>query len=282
MGLKFDEEVYTHLMEDYGGHPFLIRRVCSKIAQLNTNRPVTIDRMKYQVAKEKFNLENVYFEMILDVLKQFYPNEFEMLNMLAMKDEESFYFFVSEDPSLVAHLVGYGLIKECDNLRFDFRIDAIKEYLIRRNGSHPQLKTKAEKWSHLCVQRNEIETDLRKMVKSVLRIAYQSESSAKDYVIRKVFANKRDYERKTYQELFDSRSSEIYLKTLTDLINANWAYFSDYFGKHDIFIANMGVLNKEGRFDAHATVPDDDEINTVDNAAKYVKKCIEKYKASIS
>ena len=72
--------------------------------------------------------------------------------------------------------------------------------------------------------------------------------------------------------------SEIYLKNLTDLINADWAYFSDYFGKQDVFIANMTLLNNEGRYDAHATVPDDDEINTIDNAASYLRKCLLKYK----
>ena len=35
MGIKFDEGVYTRLVEDYGGHPFLVRRVCSKIGKIS-------------------------------------------------------------------------------------------------------------------------------------------------------------------------------------------------------------------------------------------------------
>ena len=280
MGLKFEEEIYTHLIEDYGGHPFLVRRVCSKIAQLNTHRPVTIDRVKYQEAKQIFNLENVYFEMILNVLKQFYPDEYEMLTLLAIEDYDSFNYFVTEDPSLVAHLIGYGLIKGIDS-RFDFRIDAIKEYLVRKNDNHPVLKTSAEKWAHICKQRNELESDLRKMVKAIIKVAHKNESEAKTYVIKKIYGNDPKYARKTYQKLFDSRSSNIYLKSLTDLINADWAYFSDYFGKQDVFIANMTLLNNEGRFDAHATVPDDDEINTIDSAASYLRKSIAKYKESL-
>ena len=280
MGLKFEEEIYTHLIEDYGGHPFLVRRVCSKIAQLNTHRPVTIDRVKYQEAKQIFNLENVYFEMILNVLKQFYPDEYEMLTLLAIEDYDSFNYFVTEDPSLVAHLIGYGLIKGIDS-RFDFRIDAIKEYLVRKNGNHPVLKTSAEKWAHICKQRNELESDLRKMVKAINKVAHKNESEAKTYVIKKIYGNDPKYARKTYQELFDSRSSNIYLKSLTDLINADWAYYSDFFGKQDVFIANMTLLNNEGRFDAHATVPDDDEINTIDSAASYLRKSIAKYKESL-
>lgn len=280
MGLKFDEEVYTHLVEDYGGHPFLIRRVCSKIAQLNTHRPTKIDRVKYNQAKKQFNLENVYFEMILDVLKQFYSAEYEMLNYLALEDYDSFNYFVREDPSLVEHLVGYGLIRECD-CSFDFCIDAIKEYLLRKNGDHPKLKSASEKWSHICKQRNELETELRKMVRSIVKVAHKNETDAKAYVIKKIYANDPKYNKKSYSELFDSRISNIYLKNLTDLINADWPYFSDYFGKQDIFIANMAVLNSEGRFDAHATVPNEYEIQTIDNASNYLRKGIEKYRKSI-
>ena len=280
MGLKFDEEIYSHLMEDYGGHPFLIRRVCSKIAKLNIERPVTIDRIKYQAAKKQFNLDNVYFEMILDVLKQFYPDEYEMLNMLASGDNENFKFFVTEDPSIVGHLVGYGLIKDKEQ-HYDFRIDAIKEYLIRKGSKHPVLITVTEKWAHICKQRNELEIELRKLVKSVIRIAHKNEVEAKQYVIKKIYGNDPKQFGKTYQELFDSRTSNIYLKNLTDLINADWGYFSDYFGKQDIFIANMTILNNEGRFDAHATVPTEEEINSIDNSANYLKHCIKKYKSSI-
>lgn len=281
MGLKFEEEIYAHLMEDYGGHPFLVRRVCSKISQLNSNRPVTIDRRKYQDAKNRFNLDNVYFEMILDVLKQFYPDEYEMLNYLAVEDYDTFSFYVSQDPSIVGHLIGYGLIRNND-CHYDFRIDAIKEYLIRKNGSHPKLVSREDKWKHLCAQRNTLESELRKMVKSIIKIAHTNESSAKAYVIKKIYANNAKYTGKTYQELFDSRTSDIFLKKLTDLINADWQFFSDYFGKQDVFIAHMTILNNEGRFDAHATVPEEDEINTIDNAAKYLQRCIDNYKESIA
>lgn len=277
MGLKFEEEIYSHLLEDYGGHPFLVRRVCSKIAQLHSERPVTIDRIKYQEAKKQFNIENVYFEMILDVLKQFYSDEYEMLNFLAIDDKDNFNYFVREDHALVSHLIGYGLIRECDENRYDFRLDAIKEYLVRQNNSHPHLVTPEEKWSHLCTQRNKLEIELRKIVKAIIRIAYKNESAAKDYVIRKIYAGDPKYSRKTYSELFDSRNSLIYLKNLTDLINANWEYFSDYFGKQDIFNLNLAVLNAEGRFDAHASIPNTEEINAVDHAADYVWKAIEKY-----
>jgi len=281
MGMRFDESIYTHLIEDYGGHPFLIRRVCSKISKLNPERPVTIDRVKYLTSKEQFNSENIYFQMILDVLQQFYAEEYEMLKFLAIDDNETFNYFVREDRSMVNHLIGYGLIRENDG-RYDFKIDAIKDYILRKEAKHIELTTPEEKWSHLCVLRNSLETELRKMVKSIIRFAHKTESEAKDYVVRKVFSNDRKFSAKTYQQLFDSRSSNIYLKNLTDLINADWDYFSDYFGKQEVFISHMNLLNSEGRFDAHATVPEGAEIHAIDNATSYVKKAIDKYYDSLN
>lgn len=278
MGIKFDETIYTHLVEDYGGHPFLIRRVCSKIAQMNPDRPVTIDRSKYTAAKKRFNLENNYFDMILQVLKQFYPDEYEMLKMLAYEDMDSFNYFVNADQSMVNHLTGYGLISQNEH-NFDFKIDAIKEYIIRIESTSRLISTNPmDKWSFLCTERNSMEIELRRLVKSIIKVAYKNESSAKEYIVKKIYANNKKYNTLTYNDLFDSRTSEIYLKNLFDLINANWEYFADYFGKQDIFIANANILKSEGRFDAHATIPDEDEINTVSNSIRYIRKGIEKYK----
>lgn len=280
MGITFEEGIYTRLVEDYGGHPFLIRRVCSKIAQMNTTRPVTIDRVKYTEAKQEFNLDNVYFEMILDVLQQFYPDEYEMLKYLAMEDKETFDYFVREDGAFINHLLGYGLIRKTDS-SYDFNLDAIKEFLLRKTANHIVLITPAERWRHLCDLRNELETKLRKMVKAIVRVAHKNEGEAKEYVVKKILRSDKRYRASTYHDLFDSRKSDIYLKGLFDLIKADWEYFEDYFGKQEIFIAHMNVLNAEGRFDAHASTPDEDEITAVDNSSSYLRKAIEKYENSI-
>lgn len=77
--------------------------------------------------------------------------------------------------------------------------------------------------------------------------------------------------------MFDSRVSNIYFKSLKDLINANWSYFKDYWGKQELFISAMDILNKEGRFDAHATIPDENEITFVDAALTTIEKGIKRF-----
>lgn len=280
MGITFDEGVYTRLQEDYGGHPFLIRRICSQISQMNPDRPVKINREIYNQAKEKFNSQNEYFEMILQVLKQFYDEEYEMLCFLSIEDWDNFNYFINEDSTMINHLIGYGLIHDKEN-NYDFKIDAIKEYILRIENKHKILKSPSEKWEHLCKERNKIELELRKMVRSIIKFAHKNESQAKSYVIKKIYSNKEKFLKYSYNDLFDPKICNIYLKNLTDLIKADWDYFSDYFDNQDVFLGNMQILNSQGRFDTHAKIPDDAEMNIVDNSITYLNKCIEKYNTSL-
>lgn len=282
MGIKFDEGIYTRLVEDYGGHPFLIRQVCSAIAKKYPQRPVQIDRLKYNAAREEYNRGSEYFDMLLDVLTQFYSEEYEMLNMLAAGDLETFKFFADQDYSMVKHLIGYGIIRVSDN-EYDFRIDAVKDYLIRKQRRKALVKTPEEKWTYTCTRRNALEKELRKMVKVTLRIAYKSEADAKAAVVKKIYGgDAKKYSTASYADLFDSRKSNIYLKNLKDLINANWEYFKDYWNTQEMFISSMNILNHEGRFDAHATVPDDDEIIIINAALRTIEKGITKFKDAFS
>ncbi len=92
MGLKFVETIYGKLTEDFGGHPFLIRQVCSLINKISSSqRPVIVDRAIYDKAKDLFNREHAgYVEMILNVLRDFYNDEYEMLAYLAQGDLATF------------------------------------------------------------------------------------------------------------------------------------------------------------------------------------------------
>ncbi len=282
MGIKFDEGIYTRLVEDYGGHPFLIRQVCSTIAKKYPQRPVQIDRMKYNAAREEYNRGSKYFDMLLDVLTQFYNEEYEMLNLLASGDLDTFKYFAEQDYSMVKHLIGYGIIRASDD-EYDFQIDAVKDYLVRKQHRKALVKTPAEKWTYTCTQRNALETELRKMVKVTLRIAYKSEAAAKEAVVKKIYGgDSRKYATASYADLFDSRKSNIYFKNLKDLINSNWDYFKDFWSNQEMFISAMDILNHEGRFDAHATIPEDDEITLINAALSTIEKGIAKYKDAFS
>lgn len=272
MGIKFEENVFMKMTEEYGGHPFLIRHVCSYIASKYPNRPVTIDRRKYNICSDEFKkTQGKYFDMLLDVLKEFYETEYEMLQMLAAGDEETFNFFANEDYSMVQHLLGYGIIKKIDDY-YDFQMDVIKEYLVKKDNLSVEYGSLEEKWSHLCTRRNRFEVELRKIVRQMILMAFGGDlGNAKNYVIGKIYndeTSKRKYSTYKYADLFDPNKCHIYLKNLATLINGKWDVFKQFMGdlSQDKFNNLMGVINDEGRFDAHAKDVDKEDIKLFDAA----------------
>lgn len=285
MGIKFDETLYAKMTEEYGGHPFLIRHLCSYIANKYIDRPVQIDRIKYNECRAEFNqTQGKYFEMLLDVLKEFYPLEYEMLGYLAAGEIETFEYFAAEDFSLVQHLIGYGIINKVDD-NYDFKMDVIKEYILRKEFISKKLDTKEEKWSHICCKRGNFEINLRKMVKQVLLFGFMSkggEQKAKEYVMAQIY-NDRESRRKyisyTFGDLFDPQKSNIYLKNLTTLIMGQWQLFVPFMGdiQQEDFLHMMGILNVEGRFDAHAKIPRQEDMTIFEASINKLEKILREY-----
>ena len=283
MGMKFDEILYAKMTEDYGGHPFLIRHVCSFISKKYLNRPVTIDRKKYNECKTEFNkTQGKYFDMLLEVLTEFYPIEYEMLKYLAMEDMETFNYFANEDFSMVQHLIGYGIISKIDDY-YDFQIDVIREYLLQKENLSKKLISKEEKWSHLCSKRGNFEIEMRKMVKRVLFMSFSgNELEAKEFVMSKIYndrESRRKYALYTFNDLFDPNKSLIYLKNLTTLILAKWQVFSPFMKdiKQEDFTNMMRILNVEGRFEAHAKIPDESDMVLFDAAITKLTDIMDEY-----
>ena len=268
------------MTEEYGGHPFLIRHLCSTISTTNLERPTTIDRIKFINACKVFNNNSAdYFEMLIDVLKQFYPDEYEMLNCLALNDEETFNFFANEDYTYIKHLIGYGLISESD-YRYDFKIDSIRDYLKKKNSSKAKFKTNEEKWSQICIRRCNLELELRKMVKQILIITYKGKENAKTHVIDKIYGTeKRNYTTYSYEDLFDAKKSKIFLKNLTTLIKCDWDSFLTFIKplSQEDFLFTMNVINQEGRFETHAKIPDDTDMILINAAIDKIQGIADRY-----
>ncbi len=288
MGIRFEETLYSKMTEDYGGHPFLIRRLCSFIASQYTDRPIVIDRVKYAECKRNFNrTQGRYFDMLLEVLKEFYPLEYDMLKYLSIGDIDTFNYFASEDDTLTQHLLGYGIVRHTDDY-YDFAIDVIKEYVLHKENLNEKLETVADKWKHLCVKRGELEIAMRKMVRRVIFAGFgYKEDDAKEYVMQKIYndtTSRRKYARYSLNDLFDPSKSQILLKNLTTLINGKWDWFAIFMKdssqkdiSHEEFIHMMDVLNQDRRFDAHAKIPDENSIQIFDAIMIQLNACINTY-----
>ncbi len=261
MGLKFDDLVYAKLTEDFGGHPFLIRHVCSVINTLcPPERPFTIDKSLYERGKLLFSQKhNNYVEMILGVLNDYYNDEYAMLEYLALEDIETFNDLANLSPYYTNHLLGYGIIDK-PNDTFYFKIETVKDYLVQKNKYKKIGLTPEAMIAEISERRNNIEPKLRLIVRNQLK-ASLGKSAAKEAVLDILGERrKNDLSKFSFEDLFDPNKSEIYWEDLRKIINKYWDVFKNIFARNQQdFDIKMQFINKM-RADAHAKVVSKDDM----------------------
>lgn len=255
MGLNFDEHLYGKLYEDFGGHPFLIRIVCSIIHRKSSaTRPTRVDRNIYDDAKNELNAQySHYFDMVVNVLEQFYPDEYSMLEYLSLNEIETFRELARYSPQYTSHLLGYGIVeKGSRDGDYNFRIDAIRKYIASKNKYKKTKMSNKEKLAEISERRNQLEHKLRKLIlKSMAKDLGTGEA-------RSALLSFLDDDRKkkaaglSYKELFDSNVAHWYFEDLRKIINKHWPMFVNIFnGNQKKFNDDMENINRM-RYDAHA------------------------------
>lgn len=120
MGLKFGYDAVDFLFEQYNGHPMLTRLACSWLntSLINESRPVNINQEKIKVFQEEITADPAfysYFGHIVAEIKQFYPDEYEMLEILSAGQTDD-YIELASASEFVQHLNAYGLICTKNNI----------------------------------------------------------------------------------------------------------------------------------------------------------------------
>lgn len=142
MGLKFEHEAAQYMHQRYGGHPLLIRMGCSTtnniIKQTNEDKPVNLTLQRLQDEELQRDTELMFYcRHVVSELKQFYPDEYEMLELLASGQIHDFMELVAY-PEYTKHLKSYGLLGEDNFKRPMISIPVIGRYvgleLARREG----------------------------------------------------------------------------------------------------------------------------------------------------
>lgn len=261
MGLHFDEGIYSRLTDDFGGHPYLMRHLCSVInAICRKERPVRVDKTLYEQALQLFLRDYAQFmEMILSVLKEYFADEYEMLRMLARGDLSSFNEFARLSPLYTNHLLGYGILQEVDD-RYSFKIESIRRFMMERE-KHKRLHLSAdEKRSEVSERRNAIEIGLRKLCRMQL-MATLGPTDAHQAVLALLGEPRASrVGGLAYASLFDANKSGIFFSDLTKIITKYWEYFKNVFGPNkDEWVRHLSCLN-ELRADAHAKEISDAEF----------------------
>ncbi|MEI7752219.1 MAG: ATP-binding protein, partial [Candidatus Omnitrophota bacterium] len=254
MGLQFDQLIYSKLTDDFGGHPFLIRQICSMIhCACVGDRPAKVDKALYDRIKAQFLRESVgYFDMIIQVLQIWYPDEYEMLCMLAQGDDDGFNQFALAHGQYTKHLIGYGLIQSSAN-GYSFSIEAIRQHLNNKHKHERMHLSQEEKLAEISARRNKCEKTLRFLMRNILRTAY-GKRKATDAVIASLPEDRRaKMASSDWDALLDRDKCELFFLDLITLIFREWPQFQNVFDMaKDRAHVMLIDINQAGRSDCHA------------------------------
>jgi len=158
MGMKFQEDSIEYLHKRYGGHPLLTRVACSHLhshfLHNKIDRPIEISASALKEQEESRDSETVFYcRHVVSELKEFYPDEYEMLELLSCGQLVDF-IELSNDPDLTRHLINYGLLINNPGSKPDFAIPVIGKYIGMESARHAKRKisrliipvTQREQW----------------------------------------------------------------------------------------------------------------------------------------
>lgn len=278
MGMKFDEILYGKLTEDFGGHPYLIRHVCSVINKISKNeRPVRIDKSVYEKAKKTFIRDYSHFmEMILNVLHDHFNDEYEMLKYLSLDDIETFKEFADLSPLYTNHLIDYGIVEQNEG-NYTFRIETIRDFLSSKQKYKKLNQTQSEMWAEISERRNVLEPRLRSLCRMQLQAHFGSSIAHRKVLDLLGKPRKTKNNSLSFSELFDGNKSKILFSDLPKMISKYWDCFKNILGpdKNEI-IGNLNKINTM-RKDAHANNVSKEEMQIFRAYVGNVEKKVDQF-----
>jgi hypothetical protein len=138
MGMTYKPRALASIYEETGGHPFITRRLCSRLAACYPARPLTVNQRHIEVAIKEFLLQDeAIFREIMKRLERDFPSEKRLLETIAVSKvalQEQFATQVSrERDEALRHLLGYQLV-ERHNDTYRVKIRLLDRWLQRWLG----------------------------------------------------------------------------------------------------------------------------------------------------
>ena len=273
-GLNIEEPVYKHLADTYGGHPFLIRIACSEVTRrVDTTNPErrVIARVKNFTGQElviRARLERPIRDILLSLV-WWYPEEYDLLAILADGDEGFFDDYLGDDPASVLRFAHYGLLTKDGR---SFAIKDLQEFLqengarykeeispFRRGDLPPELLPEIpdlKLLGRLFEKRSQIELKLRRVILMYLGVKFNWDDNRIAAAIIKGL--RKSSNRKEPSQAFTGRRpkevmNELFTIELKEIMLDNWDVFRPLFdNKKKRFEMNMETLNKARRIDGHS------------------------------
>lgn len=134
MGLYWSEEAIGFVHNRIGGHPLLVRAYGSIIHRANPNREtvlrVTLDDV-VKLSSDFMLMMEPQLSQMLDVIRDYYSDEYALLDILADGKIGEFKQLVEVFPAEIEHLRGYGLL-EFNDSRCAIAIEPLQTWIQRK------------------------------------------------------------------------------------------------------------------------------------------------------
>jgi len=290
-GLSFEEPVYAHICSIYGGHPYLIRVACSEIWKnsdvLNPQQTTQVSVAQFEKNRDRINIR--LRQPIRDILLSlvwWYPEEYDVLRILASGDKTFVEDYLRERPEGLIQFAKYGILRNDGN----FAMADIQEFLntygesykkeispFTRTDMPPSLLPEIpdlDKLGKLFLKRCEIEISLRRILLLYLGVKH---SWVPEKIAQSMLRGiQKRSDRLQPTDLFVGRTpqqvaNELYTLDLKSIIAENWETFANLFDSNKArFEMNMDSINKARRIDSHTKPITTSEMDEFENSYQWV------------
>jgi hypothetical protein len=250
MGLDFDGNVIAYIHSRFGGHPFFTRQLCSQLHQrATTRRPHRVSLSECEVAERNVGSDIMgYLNEILNSLRSFYPDEYNMLEYLALDEKDTFADLAAYSPAFVEHLIGYGIvIRRGDDHEFSFNAVA---GAVKANLTTVKDSTLEEKRQEVGRRRNTLEEEIRSFLyRSAVRLSDETWSQRlSDCLSKNRLSELGVLSRRT---AFSKTKSPLYFTELLKFVEVSNEFDKNTIPTLSQVLSSMHLVNKN-RIDAHA------------------------------
>lgn len=140
IGLEWSSQISNIVHHKVGGHPFLLRAYASEVYKIYNTNDFTNEF--YHVSEDDINntsdsfyrRSSPHFSQMLDVLNDYYEDEYMLLEILAKGNVAEFREYRDIFPNEINHLDGYGLVNLHGN-DSSLSISALQAWLQNRAAS---------------------------------------------------------------------------------------------------------------------------------------------------
>lgn len=273
LGLRIEESLYARLMEDFGGHPFLVRQACSHLAKALPDRPAELTTALYEKHRASIVVSlDKNARQVLSVLATWYPDEYEMLRLLAHGDVDTFLAFARDSPAFTEHVEGYGLVSDARTTP-KLCIGLVAAHLRRVAKPHASESARASEKEAVLVEvsrrRNAIEVALRRTLHDGLR--FGKGPKAADAVLTAIPTERRAL---LVQHGYDEIWQHLYFLELSAVVDKHWDDFARFFATDRAKVLLWLDHVNRCRSDAHARGLSEDDL-------AYLRVCFKRLEESL-